>query len=161
MKFRHVFQVQAPLAAVREFHGRSASMGSITPPPVIARVHRAPGRLAEGEEMDFTLWLGPLPIHWLARIEGVSEAGFIDRQLSGPFEVWVHRHSFLPAGVQATQVVDEIEVCLKRNLLWRAVGLLMWLNLPVLFAYRSWKTRRLLEKPGSKSRSNQVNNANH
>jgi hypothetical protein len=28
--------------------------------------------------------------------------------------------------------------------LWAAVGLGMWLGLPVLFAFRSWKTRKIL-----------------
>ncbi|MEZ4584038.1 MAG: hypothetical protein R3A10_20780 [Caldilineaceae bacterium] len=60
-------------------------MGAITPPPVIVRVHRAPELLGEGDEMDFTMWLGPLPIRWLARIEQVTPVTFVDRQLRGPF----------------------------------------------------------------------------
>lgn len=96
--------------------------------------------------MDFTLNLGPLPIRWLAQIEQVSESGFTDRQLSGPFASWVHRHSFIHLDEQATEIVDEIHLALKPHLLWGAVGLAFASGLPVLFAFRGWKTRRLLEK---------------
>lgn len=94
--------------------------------------------------MDFTLWLGPVPIRWLARIEDVSPTGFTDRQIRGPFQEWVHRHTFVSLDETATLVVDEIQLALHPHL-WRAlVGLGMWLSLPLLFAYRSWKTRRLI-----------------
>ena len=35
---------------------------------------------------------------------------------------------------------------MRRHLLWGPVGLGMSLNLPVLFAYRQWQTRRLLDQ---------------
>ena len=146
MQYKHSFIIQAPLRQVADFHFRSASMGAITPPPIIVKVHSAPPRLEEGDEMDFTLWLGPLPIHWVAHIEDVSETGFADRQLSGPFDRWVHRHTFVPMDEQTTKVLDEIDFSLKSNPLWKLIGLGMWSNLPFLFAYRGWRTKRLLEK---------------
>jgi len=85
MKFQHRFRVDAPLSEVLEFHSLSSSMGAITPPPIVARIHRAPAVLGEGDEMEFTLWVGPLPVRWLAHIEQVSGEGFTDRQLRGPF----------------------------------------------------------------------------
>jgi len=149
MKFQHRFQVQAPLAAVADFHRQSASMGAITPPPVIVRVHRAPDILQSNDEMAFTLWLGPVPIHWVARIEEVTPTGFVDRQLSGPFRQWVHRHTFHALSPDVTEVLDEIEITFADAWLWKAVGWGMYLNLPVLFAYRGWQTKRLLEKAPS------------
>ena len=94
--------------------------------------------------MDFTLWLGPLPIRWTARIEDVTPAGFVDRQIRGPFQEWAHRHTFEPVDETTTEVVDTIEFSLKKHPLWGLVGLGMWLSLPLLFAFRGWKTRRLL-----------------
>jgi hypothetical protein len=32
-------------------------MAAITPPPIIVKVHHAPPVLADGDEMDFTMWL--------------------------------------------------------------------------------------------------------
>lgn len=95
--------------------------------------------------MDFTLWLGPFPIRWVARIEDVSSAGFVDRQLRGPFRHWAHRHSFSAIDENTTAVVDEIEFSFRKHPWWGLVGIGMWLSLPLLFAYRGWKTRQLLE----------------
>jgi ligand-binding SRPBCC domain-containing protein len=145
LQFQHRFHVRAPLATVAEFHSRSASMSAITPPPMIVRVHRAPERLGSGDEMDFTLWAGPLPLHWLARIENASPDGFTDRQVRGPFARWQHRHSFVAASEAETDVVDEVEAELKRHPFWWLVGAATWAGMPLLFAYRGWRTRRLLE----------------
>lgn len=144
MTYRHHFQVNAPLSRVAEFHRQSASMAAITPPPMIVKIHQAPDVLAQGDEMDFTIWLGPFPIRWLARIENVSPNGFTDRQLRGPFNEWVHRHTFSAADDQITEVKDEINLHLSSQPLLWLVGLGMRLGLPVLFAYRAWKTRKIL-----------------
>jgi ligand-binding SRPBCC domain-containing protein len=145
MKYRHQFRVPASVERVAEFHANSASMAAITPPPIIVKVHHAPPILADGDEMDFTMWLGPLPVHWLARIEAVSAAGFTDRQLRGPFTEWAHQHLFRAVDENTTDVMDEITFRLRLHPLWGPVGLGMWLGLPVLFAFRAWKTKRMLE----------------
>ena len=44
-----------------------------------------------------------------------------------------------------TEVLDEVEASLKPHGLWGLVGLAKWLGLPLLFAYRGWRTQRLLE----------------
>jgi ligand-binding SRPBCC domain-containing protein len=149
MNYHHSFRVKAPLAEVANFHTHSASMAAITPPPVIVQIHQAPPHLQTGAEMDFTLWLGPVPLHWLARIENVSPHGFVDRQLRGPFQHWAHHHRFVVVDAATTEVVDEIEATLKKHPWWGLMGLGMWISLPLLFAYRGWQTRRLL-KNGSK-----------
>jgi ligand-binding SRPBCC domain-containing protein len=148
MKYRHIFKVNAPVQVVSDFHTRSTSMGAITPPPVLVRVHHAPEILGEGDQMDFTLWVGPLPIRWLAVIEGCSPRGFMDRQLSGPFAVWLHRHHFFPVGKDQTEVIDEVTFSIKKHPIWGIVGLGMGVSLPFLFAYRAWKTRRLINVQG-------------
>lgn len=148
VKYRHRFQVRAPLAEVAAFHSRSTSMAAITPPPVVVRMHQAPARLVDGERMEFTLWLGPLPVPWQAVIENVSPAGFDDRQLRGPFRRWLHRHRFSAVDERTTEVLDDIELELRPHPWWGLVGLGMWLTLPLLFAYRGWRTKRLLEGAG-------------
>lgn len=145
MRYHHRFRVQASLARVADFHRQSASMAAITPPPILVKIHSAPSVLANGDQMAFTMWLGPLPVRWLARIEAVSSTGFTDRQLQGPFAEWVHRHTFAAVDERTTEVVDEVTISLRPHPFWGAVGLGMLLGLPVLFAFRGWKTRRLLQ----------------
>ena len=146
MIYRHSFEVAAPQSNVADFHRNSDSMGAITPPPVIVRVHRAPERLSEGDTMDFTMWLGPLPIHWVARIEQTTPVSFVDRQVTGPFGSWRHLHTYVAQDPGKTLVIDQVEAELSDHWWWKLVGMGMWLNLPILFAYRGWKTRRLLER---------------
>ncbi len=145
MNSRHRFQVRAPLMRVSDFHSQAASMPAITPPPLSVRIHHAPDVLGEGDEMDFSLGVGPISMRWVARIEGVSPSGFTDRQIRGPFAEWVHRHTFNALDNQTTEVVDEITLRLRSHPWWWLVGMGMWAGLPVLFAFRASKTRKMLQ----------------
>jgi len=146
MRFEHRFRVKASLAEVADFHSRSSNMPKLSPPPLIVRMRRAPELLAAGDEMEFTLWAGPIPIRWIARIEDASPSGFVDRQEVGPFASWRHRHVFARVTDDTTEVLDQVEASLRRHWWWGPVGLAMWVGLPLLFAYRGWKTRQLLER---------------
>ena len=43
--------------------------------------------LGNGSVSEFTLWMGPLPVHWIAIHKDVDPMrGFQDNQLSGPFD---------------------------------------------------------------------------
>ncbi|UCH60744.1 MAG: hypothetical protein JSV61_04500 [Anaerolineales bacterium] len=95
--------------------------------------------------MQFTLWFGFIPLHWHARFEDLSPNGFIDRQLTGPYKTWVHKHTYHDIGLGKTEIIDEIHAEFKSGLWWRLIGRLLWAGMPVLFAYRAWKTRRELE----------------
>ena len=112
---------------------------------MIVRLHRAPIIQHEGDEVDFTMWLGPPPIRWAARIDSVSETDFVDRQVRGPFRTWRHRHAYAPIDAGTTKVTDEVQAQLKRHWLRGIIGALIWMGLQLLFAYRGWKTRRALE----------------
>jgi hypothetical protein len=52
----------------------------------------------------------------------------------------------LPVDGNTTEVVDEIEAIFKPHWFWGLLGRFMWLNMPVLFAFRQWKTKQKLEK---------------
>lgn len=145
MIFQHHFRVRVPLIKVASFHSNTKSMAAISPPPIIVQVHRAPAVVAEAASMDFTLWFGPLPLRWKAQFEQVSPNGFCDTQTQGPFHTWHHQHHFIEIDPETTEVYDRIEATYHKNPFWRLVGVVMWLNLPILFAYRGWRTRKLLE----------------
>ena len=147
--YRHQFTVKAPLAEVMAFHSKRSSFEAISPPGIIMRLHSAPETLGEGDEMRFTMWLGPIPVPWHARIENVRQTAgggsFEDRQLSGPFKQWIHTHTFESVDAETTIVHDQVASRLSRNPFWWAVGLGMRLGLPILFGFRGWKTRKILE----------------
>lgn len=149
MIFRHSFAVNAPLGAVADFSRRAEGLPAITPWPIKVHIVQAPLLLGQGDEMLFEVGAGTLQLRWLARIENASSTGFTDRQLLGPFACWVHRHIFEALDESTTVVFDEIEAILCRRPLPRLIGLLMWWSLPVVFAYRTRQTRRLLTRPAT------------
>lgn len=146
MQFQYEFLVNRPQRDVFEFHRHPSALEDITPPPIIMKLQDAPDPLTEGASMRFTTWLGPLPLRWESRIENVNETGFTDRQIMGPFTEWVHRHDFLPHSKDQTEVRDHIELAIRPHLIWGPIGIGMVLGLPLLFAYRAWKTRHLLNR---------------
>ena len=139
-QYKHQFIVNAPLTAVSNFHQDSRALRQLSPPPIWVQFHEVEP-LGEGSVADFTMWLGPLPIRWTAVHTQVTQHGFLDTQKRGPFQSWTHRHSFRELFDGRTEVIDEIEAE-PGNLLSH----FMWLNLPVLFAYRGWQTRRTLRQ---------------
>lgn len=137
-RFQHRFVVNVPLAMVTEFHHDSRALRVLTPPPIWVQFHLVEP-LTEGSVADFTIWFGPLPVRWTAVHSQVTPHGFTDTQKRGPFTKWVHRHTFRELGNGRTEIIDEIEAE-PGNLISR----FMWLTLPILFAYRGWRTRRAL-----------------
>jgi ligand-binding SRPBCC domain-containing protein len=145
MKFQHRFHVKAPLAKVMEFHRRPIGLKSLTPPLAFMQAQKVPALIQQGDSLTFRMWLGPILVTWESQFPELTENSFTDIQGRGPFESWQHRHIFIQVDSQTTEIVDQIEAHLSRNL-WRwFVGSLMWLTLPFLFWYRKIQTRRILE----------------
>lgn len=172
MRYSHRFTVDAPLDRVADFYDRPANLRAITPPIPFRFLGDPPDALGPGDELTFRTWVGLVPVTWRSRIEalpGADEgagavgldgagsgiagsevatappvAGFVDRMLEGPFTSWEHRHRFVALTPERTAVEDDVEARLRAHPVWGPVGLQMWLSLPLLFAYRKRKTRRLL-----------------
>jgi ligand-binding SRPBCC domain-containing protein len=140
--FDQSFTVRAPLPAVREFHSSPEALRTLTPPPVVVRLHRF-GRLKEGMEAEFTLWMGPFPIHWTARHEQVGPHGFDDVQVSGPMKAWRHQHRFEAVDDFTTRIHDHIDYEHDPRRPWTRL-LFGGLPLALTFRYRQWVTRRSL-----------------
>lgn len=119
-------------------------MVTITPWPIKIIVLRSPEKLENGALVEFTMLLGPIPVQWLTEIEIIANVGFVDRLVKGPFDQWEHTHAFTEIDKGTTNVQDVIKAKLHKNPFLWLVGLGMWLGLPGLFAYRAWKTRKLL-----------------
>jgi ligand-binding SRPBCC domain-containing protein len=140
--FDFSFEVDAPLAVVRDFHHDTSALKTLTPPPTIVQIHSVEP-LAEGSVSVFTLWVGPLPLRWQAVHRGVSERGFTDVQASGPARKWEHTHTFTPIGDQTTRIDEHIEYEHRGGFLGLVTRLLFsWPNLFFMFSYRKWITRR-------------------
>lgn len=143
------FTVDASLADVSAFHHDTSALKRLTPPPTIVQL-REIQPLAEGSISKFTLWVGPLPLHWTAEHRDVGENGFTDVQTEGPARKWEHTHTFTAISESSTEIHEHIEYEHKSGF-WGVVTRFLFAkpNLLVMFAYRRWVTRRALEKESS------------
>jgi len=109
----------------------------------ILRDHRT--SLTDGE-IEFNLWIGPLPVRWLACHEpGPIDTSFADRMIRGPMAAWYHEHIFEPAP-RGTLLIDQITFEHPPGLKGIFTRLMFdGLPLRVLFMYRHWRTRRALQ----------------
>jgi uncharacterized protein len=146
--FRRSFMVNASLEDVAAFHNNMGALKKLTPFPIIVQLkHIEP--IGEGSQAAFNIWFGPVPIPWLARHHSYDPInGFTDTQDEGPFTLWVHQHSFINVDGQTTKVIDEITSQYGKSLFSGLVSRMMWLTLPILFAFRAWQTKRLVKKSG-------------
>lgn len=145
-RYSHNFRVAAPLESVAEFHRDSQALKLLTPFPLSVQVHRQEP-MGEESIVDFTLWLGPFPVRWVAQHKDIDPVhGFTDVQVRGPFAYWEHKHTFNSVDERTSTVEDDIQALMGKTPIKWIVCLLMWVGLPLLFAYRSWATRNLVEK---------------
>lgn len=140
--FEHRSVINTTIEQMVAFHQHPKAFQRLTPPPVFIQVQRnALNGLTDGE-VEFTMWMGPVPVRWLARHEpGPTETSFIDRQMKGPLKSWEHQHIFKPVE-GGVELLDHIT--LEHQSGWK--GLLTRLTfdgfpLRMLFIYRHWRTR--------------------
>ena len=144
--FHRSVLIHAPVAVVWAFHERPDVLQLLTPPWQPVQVVRREGGLGVGAETEFRLFVGPLPLRWLARhIACEPERLFVDEQVEGPFDSWQHRHEFTPEG-QHTRLTDAIACSLPAG--WVLDNVLGWAieaQLAQLFRYRHEVTQRQCE----------------
>lgn len=140
--FDFKFTVSASVDAVREFHHDTSALKRLTPPPTIVQLHSIEP-LAEGSTSKFTLWVGPIPLHWTAVHRNVTDRGFTDVQTEGPAQKWEHTHTFVPLSENKTEVQEHIEYEHKPGLQGLLTRLLFAQpNLYFMFTYRKLVTQR-------------------
>ncbi len=157
MHYQHEFTLQATLEDVMDFHARSSSMAAITPPPIIVRIHEAPEILENQDHMRFTLWLGPLPLHWMAQIETDSPRASSTARSQVRSSFGSTATASQRSKAAASVVKDDVTARLKRNPVWWLAGAGMWLGMPILFAYRGWKTSKIVRRRSQASGTTHAN----
>lgn len=140
--FESRFTVAAPVELLSEFHFQQGILKRLTPPMTWMQVHRFEP-LANGSIADFTIWMGPIPVHWVAEHSEVTRTRFIDTQIAGPMKFWKHTHTLTALGDNSSEVHDHIEYEHDSGLrgLWSRL-LFPKPALVALFQYRKWITQR-------------------
>lgn len=130
------------MARMIAFHEDPQAINRLTPPPIFVQLLRDERRSFKDGELVFRLWLGPVPVKWVARHEpGATETSFQDRMMEGPMASWLHEHLFreVPGGVELT---DRVTYAHKAGLAGLLTRLLFdGIPLRILFLYRHLRTR--------------------
>ncbi|MEH2271647.1 MAG: SRPBCC family protein [Nostoc sp.] len=146
LHFKHSSIINTSPEVVWKFHERLDILQLLNPPWQPVQVVRREGGLNVGAITEFRLFLGPLPLTWLARhTECEKYRLFTDEQISGPFESWVHRHEFEPEDGK-TRLTDAISFSMPGGGTVEFVsGWLVQAQLEAMFRYRHYVTRRECE----------------
>ena len=135
--------IPAPVEHVLAFHAAPNALRQLTMPPTRISIQADRRRSLTEGEIAFTLWLGPIPVRWVAEhAPGPNETSFTDRMVRGPVAFWEHEHIIQPHP-DGAELIDRIRYAHRpglRGLFTRLVFGRAALRL--LFAYRHWRTRR-------------------
>jgi ligand-binding SRPBCC domain-containing protein len=156
MRFVKESRIDAPAERVFAFHESQGAFDRLVPPWEWIKVVEGGGSLRPGSRVVLETRVGPIPLRWVAE-HTEYEAGrmFADRQVSGPFARWYHRHWFEDDGQGGTLLRDEVEYEPPLGPLgrWLGGGLLRR-KLQKMFDYRHETTRRIVESgdfPGGRA----------
>ena len=108
LNFKYSSLINAPVKTVWEFHERKDILEILTPPWQPVKIVRREGGLEIGAISEFQIWLGLIPIQWVAKhIECQEYVIFTDEQIAGPMVSWLHLHKFASEDGK-TRLTDEI-----------------------------------------------------
>lgn len=145
----HVFRAEQriahPLPEVFEFFSRAGNLERITPPWLSFKIEGGEPAVVAGTIIRYRLRLRGVPIRWVSRIDTFEpDRVFVDRQIKGPYKLWVHRHEFRADG-ETTVISDEVHYQLPLGILGAVAHLItVRRDLEKIFAYRQQAVERLL-----------------
>lgn len=138
MRLRRTQWLARPLEQLFPFFASPANLTLITPPWLGLRVLTPPPlEMRAGARFEYAVSPLLVPQRWVTLIESYDPPrGFVDVQLSGPYALWRHRHSFAPER-GGTRMDDEIEYELPFGAPGRLASPVVALQLDAIFAYRA------------------------
>jgi ligand-binding SRPBCC domain-containing protein len=103
-------RIERPPGEVFPFYADAANLERITPPWLGFEVTTPqPIQMGAGALVEYRLQLHGIPVKWRTRIEEWRPPHrFVDAQLSGPYSLWHHTHTFRAEGENATILGDRV-----------------------------------------------------
>ena len=149
----HVLRTHISVALPREdvfaFFSDAANLESITPPELRFRILTPlPIPMREGTLIDYGLRLLGIGLRWKSRIRRWQPpTGFVDEQVSGPYRLWEHTHSFHEEGDE-TLIEDVVLYGLPLWPLGEIAHPVVRLQLERIFRFRQSAVRKRLLQRG-------------
>jgi ligand-binding SRPBCC domain-containing protein len=140
-------RVEATPQVVFSFHESPGALARLIPPWEDVRLVQGGDSLRPGSRVVLSVKFGPIRFPWVAEhTEYVSGRMFADRQLSGPFSSWYHRHFFLCDGAGGTLMRDVIDYDPPLGIVGRWFGTaLITGKLERMFEFRHRRVREIVD----------------
>lgn len=137
-----------PRAEVFDFFADAANLERITPPGMNFHIITPqPFEIKQGTLIDYKLKLRGVPVKWQTEISIWNPPhSFTDRQVSGPYKQWVHRHTFTALSPTRTLIEDEVKYRLPLEPLGDVAHLLIRRELDHIFDYRQKAVAEILKE---------------
>lgn len=134
--------IETPATEVFRWHERPGALDRLLPPWENVRILHRTGGIHNGDRVELSVRLGPIPLHWrLEHRDYIQGHQFRDVQLSGPFAHWEHVHRFEAEGDGICRMVDEIAYELPMGRPGKVMaGDMVRRRLEKLFAFRHQRT---------------------
>ena len=103
-------RLPGPPEEVFPFFADARNLEAITPPLLRFEVV-TPGEIemGVGTLIQYRLRLHGVPVRWLTSIQAWDPPHrFVDTQVSGPYALWHHTHTFAPDGAGGTVMTDSV-----------------------------------------------------
>jgi len=138
--------IDLPRGTVFDFFADAGNLERITPPELgFIITSPQPIDLREGAFIDYKLNIRGLPVKWRTRISiWDPPREFVDRQISGPYKQWIHRHTFTELGESKTLIVDEVKYRLPIEPFGDLVHFLIRRELNYIFDFRQKTVAKIL-----------------
>ncbi|MFO0909904.1 MAG: SRPBCC family protein [Isosphaeraceae bacterium] len=148
MRFVKQSRIAASPEKVFAFHEAPGALERLTPPWEQVRLVEGGTSIQPGSRVVIETRVAGIPLRWVAEHTEYEHGRlFADRQVSGPFARWYHRHWFLDDGCGGTLLRDEIDCEPPLGRLGQLVaGRSIEQKLQRMFDYRHEATRRLVEE---------------
>jgi ligand-binding SRPBCC domain-containing protein len=147
MQFVKESRIAASPSRVFAFHESPGALQRLTPPWEQVQVESGGTSIKVGSRVVLLTMLGPIPLRWVAEhTEYDPPHRFADRQVSGPFARWNHRHEFLDDGQGGTILRDSVDYEPPLGAVGRILGGgFLKAKLAKMFDYRHEVTRTIVE----------------
>ncbi|GAB4234480.1 MAG: SRPBCC family protein [Acidobacteriota bacterium] len=145
-RFEHQLFLPLPRPEVFAFFADAENLERITPPFLHFTILTPPPvAIRPGALIDYRLRLHGIPLRWRTEISVWEPPHrFVDRQLKGPYRLWVHEHRFEEVA-GGTLMRDRVDYLPPGGLFAKLID--RWLVRPDverIFAYRSEKIQEIL-----------------
>ena len=139
--------IERPIGEVYAFFADAGNLQRITPPELRFRIRTPlPIEMKTGALIEYRLALFGVPFGWRTEISAWDPPyRFVDRQLAGPYQRWIHTHEFCPEH-GGTRMRDTVEYSLPLAPLGLLALPLVKRQLARIFDYRERTIQKLLTR---------------